>query len=503
MEGTNYKTYNFSKKEIVYYIFSYSLFLFSTGLFFFRNIFFALLSLIFIPFVLKNKRQSLLNKRNKLIQNEFCDALQVISVSLSSGKSINRAFVESVCELELLYGNKNGIIVREFAGISKRLSLNQNLKDALKDLADRTNCDEIQSFTEAEELCRITGGNLIEVVKNTYQTIHQKNEIENDIDVICAEQKLNFKILLVIPFIITFIMTVFSPEYINVIFTADGRIFIIISFIMILFAYFTGSKILSGSSGGSFVNVEYKKRPANKYTEKFVSYLKKYTYERKLKALFIELYDSDGEYYYKRHRNTQIKLSFVFCVASIFLILFTESRIELMVLSLLCIAAVFVIKDRQIKDKISKKSKLLEDEFPLFLSKLAILTDAGVTIKSAIERISFKMPENLLKRQLMYLVRDFSYGKSDEICFEGFARRCKTKGAAAFSTLILQSIKKGGGELSAILRMYAKTSWDKKKADIKISGEEKAMKLMIPTMLIFIALMILMAAPAIVNMNLV
>ena len=507
MNGKDYRTYKYSKKEMFFYFIFYSTILYGIGVLFFRSYAIAVLGIILVPVFMNSRRKSLFDKRNKSIRNEFCDALQIVSVSLSSGKSINVAFIEAASELNFLYGIKSGIINKEFWMIAKKLSMNHNLKELMEDLAGRTKCEEIQSFQEAEELCRITGGNIVEIVRNIYQTILQKNEVEDDIEIICAEQKLNFRILMIVPFVLMTIMNFTSGDYMNALFTSLGRIFVIIFLSIIFFAYLIGSRMLAEER----VIVKVKKKPVgkadvnkeNKVISKVLNYLNRYTYERNFTGYFLELYDNENRYFHKKHRKEQLIILLAALIFLVILMFLFGVNIELFVLILASVIGLIIIKDRSIREKALKRRKIIDSAMPMFLSKLAILTDAGVSIKTAIERITIKMTECELKKQLMILLKDFSCGKSDDVCFENFARRCKTKETSAFSTLMVQSIRKGGRELSAILRMHAKTSWDKKKMHARIKGEEKSMKLMFPTMLIFIALMLLMAAPAIVKMGVV
>ena len=89
----------------------------------------------------------------------------------------------------------------------------------------------------------------------------------------------------------------------------------------------------------------------------------------------------------------------------------------------------------------------------------------------------------------------------EDFSFEEFARRCNTSTATSFAAVVLQNIKKGNKELSTILRIFAKSCWDTRMMNARKRGEEAAAKLMMPMMIIFIGIMILLAAPAIFKLS--
>ena len=503
MKEQDYREYRFSLREWIFFSLLYFGGLFCAGYLFFRSVLFAVAVMPFGFILLKNKRKKLQQFRQKEIRNQFSDVLQVLSVSLGVGSSFEKAFAEAIYELELLYGTRQELMIAELELLVAKCAMNQRIEVALQNLAERTGCEELQSFQSAVALCRSSGGNIVEIVRNTHQTILQKNEIEDDIAVMCAQQKINFQILLCMPFAITILMNVVSPDYMEVLFTPVGRVIVCVVLLGILIAFCLGNGILQETEKQI---KPYKPRlpiwmTCPKWMDGITTILRRYAWERKFRLLFTELFEEEATSLYRRHRWGQV-LASVLAVLSFGVLAFCKWRWELLFLWIGLVAAVWVLPDKKIEELANKKRNLIEEDLPGFLSKLAILTDAGITAKAAIGKITEKMADGELKKQLEFLKRDFDSGKSDAVCFENFAQRCRTKGTSALATLLLQNIRKGGRELSSLLRLHARAGWEKRKAEVKIKGEEKAAKLMLPTLLVFICLMILMAAPAVMNMNL-
>lgn len=503
MKEQDYKVYRFSLREWVFFSLLYFGGLFCAGYLFFHSFLLAAGVMPFGVILLKNKRKKLQQARQKELRNQFSDVLQVLAVSLGVGSSFEKAFAEAIYELELLYGTRQEMMIQELELLVTKCAMNQRIETGLQNLADRTGCEEIQSFQNAVALCRSSGGNIVELVRNTHQTILQKNEIEDDIAVMCAQQKISFQILLCMPFAITILMNVVSPDYMEVLFTPIGRVIVCVVLVGILIAFLLGNRILQEEEK---CLKPYKPKlpgwiPCPKWMDGITTLLRRYAPERKFRLLFTELFEEEASRLYRRHRWGQILTSIVALLSFIALAIW-QWKWEMLFLWVGLVAAVWVLPDKQIENRANQKRSMIEEELPSFLSKLAILTDAGITAKAAIGRITEKMADNQLKRQLDLLRQDFDSGKSDAACFEMFAQRCRTKGTSALATLLLQNIRKGGRELSSLLRLHARAGWEKRKAEVKIKGEEKAVKLMLPTMLVFICLMVLMAAPAVMNMNL-
>lgn len=509
MKEPDYTVYRFSVHEWILFSLLYFGGLFVAGCLFFRSLLLAAAITPFAVFLLKNRRRKLKQKRDKEIRNQFCDVLQVLSVSLGVGSSFEKAFTEAIYELELLYGTRQTIMIRELERLTAKCAMNQSVESALQSLAARTNCEEIRSFQDAVALCRSSGGNIVEIVRNTHQTILQKNEIEDDIAVMCAEQKISFQILMCMPFAVVILMNAVSPDYMEPLFSTVGRWIMVGVLAVILIAYCIGNTILRES--GTVLKAYHPPFPdwrcfrektglILRMTDKVTGLLRKYAKERSFRLFFLELFDQDGDLYYRQHRCRQILLS-VLVLAGFGLLAVWQWKLELLFLWFGLEAGVWVLPDKGIEERAVKRRGMIEEELPAFLSQLAILTDAGITVKAAVSKITAQMTENELQKQLELLLRDFACGKSDGVSFERFAERCRTKGTSSLATLLLQNIRKGGRELSSLLRLHARTGWEKKKAEVKIKGEEKAVRLMLPTMLVFICLMVLMAAPAVMNMN--
>ena len=217
-----------------------------TFLFVFYHSFFV--SILFTPlgllFPKRRSKNTAAKKRNELKQ-QFRDMLYSMSSSLMAGKPLESAFVDVKDDLEILYPDEETPIRKEVGIILRKISLNESVEDALSDLANRSKIDDIESFCNVIITCRRTGGNLVEIVKNTSNIIGDKLEIKQEIDIMLAARKFEKNILNAMPVVLILVLTFVAGDYIEPVFTTlMGRIVMTISIVMMLLSWFVSGKIM-------------------------------------------------------------------------------------------------------------------------------------------------------------------------------------------------------------------------------------------------------------------
>lgn len=238
-----YNTYLLSTKEKVKYTLIAAVVLFLTGLLFFRNLYLSLFLCIFSFLYPVFMKKQLIANRKDVLNQQFKDALFSISSSLSSGRSVESAFRAALDDLEMLYGDENACIIKEFELIGRKMSMNETLDQALLDFAKRADVEDITNFADVFVICKNTGGNLVEVIRNTAGIINQKIEIKNEMQVIVAEQKFSQRILNIMPFGLLILIAVGSPEYLAPLYSLKGHFIMALVLVMLAVSYIIGSKI--------------------------------------------------------------------------------------------------------------------------------------------------------------------------------------------------------------------------------------------------------------------
>jgi len=90
---------------------------------------------------------------------------------------------------------------------------------------------------------------------------------------------------------------------------------------------------------------------------------------------------------------------------------------------------------------------------------------------------------------------DIQNGMSEWEAYQSFGERCAVKEVKKFASLMTQGLQKGSSELTLLLKEMADEMWETKKNMVKRKGEAAKGKLMVPTFLIFIGIMVMIIAP--------
>jgi tight adherence protein B len=243
----HYDTYTLTLVERYKYAAAAAVVLFVTGYLFFHNMYLSLLVCSFSLLYPRYRRKTLIARRKNLLNQQFKEALYALSASLSAGKSVEKAFKACQEDLRILYADgvgDNQLILRELELINRRIEMNDTVENALADLAQRAHSEDISSFVDVFGICRGTGGNLVEVIRNSTGIIAQKLEVKSEIEILMAEQKLSQKILGIMPFVLLLLITTSSPDYIEPLYSPGGNLIMLIVLLLLVLSLYISHKIM-------------------------------------------------------------------------------------------------------------------------------------------------------------------------------------------------------------------------------------------------------------------
>jgi tight adherence protein B len=241
---TDYNSMILSLPDKVRYMLFACVVLILTGFLFFRDIYFCVFLCALAPVYPGIRKRQLIKKRKYELYMQFKDLLHSVSSSLSAGRSVEGAFRSSIYDMEIIYNKKDCPIINELHVIIRKLDNNQTIDSALFDFADRSGSEDIHNFAEVLAICRNTGGNLVEVVRNTASVICQKMDIRSEIDIQAAERKLSQKILSIMPVILLLVISFGSPDYIGPLYSSDGHVVMVFVLALIALAWYIGGKMM-------------------------------------------------------------------------------------------------------------------------------------------------------------------------------------------------------------------------------------------------------------------
>jgi len=163
---------------------------------------------------------------------------------------------------------------------------------------------------------------------------------------------------------------------------------------------------------------------------------------------------------------------------------------------------IFLAPDYELHKQLEERHQRICWDFPDFLSKLILLINAGMTVSRAWEKAAASpLKKSPLYEEVTRVTWEIGRGKPETQALEEFARRCRTPEITRFITVVLQNLRKGNGELAAILRIQVTECWEMRKHTAKRKGEEAETKLLLPLMLMFVAILLIVATPALLALK--
>lgn len=181
-----------------------------------------------------------------------------------------------------------------------------------------------------------------------------------------------------------------------------------------------------------------------------------------------------------------------------------DNSVLLLILMLVGGAATFVMRDKELKQKIDDRNAMLIKEYPGLVSQMVLYLGAGMTMRN----IFFKLSENYAGKRknggpMSYVyeeitrsTREMKMGKSEMNVYEDFGRRCGGQQYTRLSTLLSQNLRKGNSELLRLLGEESEKAFDDRLDLARKAGEEAGTRLLLPMILMLLIVMVIIMIPA-------
>ncbi len=200
-----------------------------------------------------------------------------------------------------------------------------------------------------------------------------------------------------------------------------------------------------------------------------------------------------AEYYYYIIVGGKITYIMTMLPISFFIAALTNDLI-ILILSLAATAALVYYLDFEIDNAVTKRRNTILNDFPKVLSKLALLLNAGLSLRAAWNNVA-DSDTGKLYEEMKLLSEEISNGRAEVEAYKDFAERCNIKEIRKFSSSLVQNIQKGNSEITNLIMEMSEDSWKQKKYNVKIKSELASSKLMLPIGLMLVAIMIMIIIP--------
>jgi len=166
---------------------------------------------------------------------------------------------------------------------------------------------------------------------------------------------------------------------------------------------------------------------------------------------------------------------------------------------ILIIVLVYAMYD-ELSDMVKKRQSSISKQFPNVVSKLALLVTSGMIMDRAWKETAYSR-ESELYLEMRKTSEELDNLVSPESAYSSFINRCNTKESAKLASAIMQNLSKGNAEIGRLLKDMAREAWQERRHTAKRDAEKANSKLMIPTMLLFIAILIMLMVPVAMNFS--
>ncbi len=221
--------------------------------------------------------------------------------------------------------------------------------------------------------------------------------------------------------------------------------------------------------------------------------------DRKMRQNLEVLYGAKyTDYYLRVVRSQQIAFALTIIVFMLSLYGFKpEPVVSLYGIVLGVLVAIYV--GRNPEKKVQERSNALLHDFSEVVSKLALLTNAGMILREAWQETAFA-GKGVIYSEMQKAFNDMNNGVAEIDAVYSFGLRCMIPEAKKFASTIVQGMTKGNRELASMLQEQSKETWDMKKQLVRREGEKAASKLLIPICIMFVGILIMIVVPIFANL---
>jgi tight adherence protein B len=177
-------------------------------------------------------------KRIRLFEQQFPDAIDMMSNAIRSGFTLGKA-------MQLVADETLDPISMEFRKTCEEINLGIPIRDALSNLTKRVDSVDLKLFVTALMIQRESGGNLTEILDKIGATIRARFKLMGQIKVFTAQGRLSGWILGTLPAALSLILFAINREYIMILFTNPiGRMMIAFGITMQIFGFIVIQRIV-------------------------------------------------------------------------------------------------------------------------------------------------------------------------------------------------------------------------------------------------------------------
>ena len=188
--------------------------------------------------------EQIIKKRKKILTQQFRDMLDSLTTSLGAGNNMLDSLYSVREDLQMQY-EEDAYMIQEINIMIAGAQTNFLIEDMLYDLGIRRGIDDIKSFAEVFKVAYRKGGNIRDIIQNTYTILNDKLEIQEEIETVVTSSKTEQNMMIVMPIVLIGMIKSMSPDFASNYATPAGIAATTVAIIIFVLAYKVGKEILN------------------------------------------------------------------------------------------------------------------------------------------------------------------------------------------------------------------------------------------------------------------
>jgi tight adherence protein B len=180
-------------------------------------------------------------RRQRAFDGQLADVTTLMAGALRSGYSFLQA-------MELVAREGPAPVSTEFDRVVREVGLGLSPEEALANLVDRMESEDLELMVTAINVQRDVGGNLVEVLDIIANTIRERVKLVGEVRVLTSQQGCSGNVIALLPVVLGIVLAIINPTYILGVFrttTYCGWTMVSCSVIMILSGYLVIRQIVN------------------------------------------------------------------------------------------------------------------------------------------------------------------------------------------------------------------------------------------------------------------
>jgi hypothetical protein len=174
----------------------------------------------------------------------------------------------------------------------------------------------------------------------------------------------------------------------------------------------------------------------------------------------------------------------------------------LIALTLLICVCIYAGRDQMIHRRAEERRSQLAIDYPDMIWKMAMLIEAGLTIKGTFIRIAAQYQNErshgtrYAYEEIVGTCYEMQSGIPEAESYERFGHRCELPEYIRLGSYLAQNLKKGSRGLTAFLEQEASASLEERKNHARKIGEQAGTKMLFPMILMLGVVLVILMVPA-------